>query len=202
MAKVASPGPLCEACVREEAYSFSWTPDRARWYEPRSGTWRYTGGCTSHSEHYYVLFRNRGRGFMDSVRERRDWLRHLSYKTWFDPLDFFLMWSRFENARPSCFRLSPAKDMKAYNKGCSGRGRCSVLQAHLFQSSGVTKLYGCYQIACRLNGYHEACSQCGFPADEHPRPDSFHLPEYGSRPRSPFPSLDLAVPRSPSLTLG
>lgn len=77
---------VCEACRREPAYSFSWTPDKARWYAAFSGTWRATGECTSDTEHYYITF-NRW------VTER-DWLRHLRGKTWFDENDFALTVNR------------------------------------------------------------------------------------------------------------
>ncbi len=91
--------PLCEACGRESATSFSWFADRARWYAPRSGTWRFTGDCTADTEQYYVMLHDRGRGWLESRAEREDWLRHLREKDWFNPLDFFAMLARFEAAQ-------------------------------------------------------------------------------------------------------
>lgn len=90
--------PLCESCGREPALSFSWFADRARWYEPRSGTWRFTCYCTSEVELYYIAIHGRGRGFLDSAESRERWLAHLEEKTWFDRADFFAMLGRFEAA--------------------------------------------------------------------------------------------------------
>jgi hypothetical protein len=91
--------PRCEACHREPAMSFSWFVDPDRPYAPRSGTWQFTGLCTSDTERYYVLLHRRGYGWLDSAAERADWLRHLREKDWFDPLDFAAMLERFEAAR-------------------------------------------------------------------------------------------------------
>jgi hypothetical protein len=90
--------PRCEACGREPASSFSWFADRDRWYAPRSGAWRFTGDCTSESEQYYVLLRNNGHGFLDSVEKHNNWIEHLRDKRWFDPADFRAALSRFEAA--------------------------------------------------------------------------------------------------------
>ena len=90
--------PLCEVCGHEEAFSFSWFADRERWYEARSGTWKFTGLCTADTEHYYVRFHQRGDGFLDSRAAQLDWYRHLREKVWFDPLDFAQMCTRFEAA--------------------------------------------------------------------------------------------------------
>jgi hypothetical protein len=54
----------------EPACSFSWFADCARWYAPQSGIWRFTGLCTVEGENYYVLFYDRGRGFLDSPAAR------------------------------------------------------------------------------------------------------------------------------------
>jgi hypothetical protein len=89
------PPPRCEACGQEEAYSFSWFPDRAQWYAPRSGRWLFTGDCTSDTEHYYVLLNDRTNGFLRSAAEQRDWWHHLGGKDWFNPLDFGAMLDRF-----------------------------------------------------------------------------------------------------------
>jgi hypothetical protein len=90
--------PRCEACGREPASSFSWFADRARWYEPRSGVWRFTGACTTETENYYAMVHHRGQGFLDSAKARADWLRHLGEKTWFDAADFVAMLRRFAAA--------------------------------------------------------------------------------------------------------
>lgn len=90
--------PVCEACGAEPATSFAWFADRARWYAPRSGTWRFTGSCTAESEHYYVLFRDRGHGFLDSAGARERWCAHLTEKRWFDATDFRAMLARFTHA--------------------------------------------------------------------------------------------------------
>jgi len=87
--------PRCEVCPHEPAWSFSWFADRARWYAPRSGTWKFTGKCTSETEQYYVLFRDGGRGIFDSIAARNDWIDHLREKIWFDPADFFAALGRF-----------------------------------------------------------------------------------------------------------
>ena len=91
--------PLCEACGSEPATSFSWFGDRARWYEPSSGTWQFTGACTTYTEQYYVLLRRRRYGWLDSQRERDDWIRHLRTKVWFNERDFWACVGRFEAAR-------------------------------------------------------------------------------------------------------
>lgn len=90
--------PLCEVCNQEPAFSFSWFADRDRPYAPRSGTWKFTGGCTSDTERYWLRIHGR-HGFFSSVHEQQDWLRHLSEKTWFNPVDFAAMVARFEVAR-------------------------------------------------------------------------------------------------------
>ena len=82
--------PRCEACRREAAYSFSWCPEYG---------WRFTGACTIESEHYYVLLRDHGRGFLDSDAAREDWLEHLAEKTWFRRGDFARMLARFGAAQ-------------------------------------------------------------------------------------------------------
>ena len=91
--------PQCEECRKKPAISFSWFVDRARWYAPRSGTWKFTCECIADREQYYVMLRNRGLGFLASQAEREDWLRHLGEKIWFDPVDFATMLERFERAR-------------------------------------------------------------------------------------------------------
>jgi len=53
-------------------------------------------------------------------------------------------------------------------KGLCGIGWTSQWQDHLFQPSGLTKQYLCIQFGCHTRGLHEACAQCGWPADEHP----------------------------------
>jgi hypothetical protein len=90
--------PRCEACRKEPASSFSWFADRARWYAPQSGTWRFTGACTADSETYYVKLHNRGHGFLDSPAARENWLRHLQEKVWFDRAEFCAMLARFAAA--------------------------------------------------------------------------------------------------------
>jgi hypothetical protein len=90
--------PRCEACHQEPACSFSWFADCARWYAPRSGTWKFAGLCTVDVEAYYVMFRNGGRGWFDSASARAEWLAHLSEKAWFDPVDFAAMQGRFVDA--------------------------------------------------------------------------------------------------------
>jgi hypothetical protein len=79
--------------------SFSWFADRARWYWPKSGTWRFTGACTSETEQYYVKLHDGDHGWLDSPAARNAWLWHLTEKRWFDPEDFRGMLARFENAR-------------------------------------------------------------------------------------------------------
>jgi hypothetical protein len=92
--------PACEACGREPATSFSWFAERERWYAPASGTWRFTGACTSDIEQYYVRLHTPARGgFLDSHAEQADWLAHLRGKVWFNPRDFAVMLGRFEQAR-------------------------------------------------------------------------------------------------------
>lgn len=93
------PIPPCEACGQEPTTSFSWFLDPARRYAPRSGTWKFTGDCTAHTEAYYVMLHHRGTGFLDSVDEQRDWLRHLfTSKDWFDRADWAAMLARYEAA--------------------------------------------------------------------------------------------------------
>jgi hypothetical protein len=87
--------PPCEVCGKAEAVSFSWFADRARWYEPRSGTWRFTCLCTSDGEQYYVMLRNRGQGFLDSSEAGERWIHHLGEKRWFSSADFAAMLDRF-----------------------------------------------------------------------------------------------------------
>jgi hypothetical protein len=87
--------PRCEACGREPASSFSWFADPARWYAPRSGTWKFAGLCTANVEAYYVMFRMGRRGWFDSASASAEWLAHLSEKVWFDPVDFAAMLARF-----------------------------------------------------------------------------------------------------------
>jgi hypothetical protein len=112
----SSQAPRCEACGREPACSFSWFADRARWYEPRSGTWRFTCYCTADRETYYVLLHNRGHGFLDSAESREHWLQHLAEKRWFDSADFLATLGRFEAAGGAVPRLETVR-----NGGARGR---------------------------------------------------------------------------------
>jgi hypothetical protein len=88
-ARQMSRVPRCEACGREPASSFSW------WYAPRSGTWRFTGACTTATESYYILLRDGGRGYLDSTEASARWLLHLAEKRWFNRADFGAMLCRF-----------------------------------------------------------------------------------------------------------
>lgn len=71
---------LCEVCRSEFAYSFSWFPDPARWFEESSGHWKITGDCTTDREAYYITF---PRWIADHA-----WLKQLRGKRWFDETDF------------------------------------------------------------------------------------------------------------------
>jgi len=93
--------PRCETCGREPATVFSWFTDPDRWCEPRSGAWKFTGTCTGDRETYYLAIRGHGRGFLDSLSVRVEWIRHLSEKRWFDLSDFLAMLARFEAERNS-----------------------------------------------------------------------------------------------------
>jgi hypothetical protein len=117
-----SGAPRCETCGRESATSFSWFADRATWYEPRSGTWKFTGACTSNDESYYVLFYTHGRGFLDCQAAQDNWIRHLSGKRWFDLADFRAMLARFEAVGGS---LTPTIETRAKN-GYAQRYRINV----------------------------------------------------------------------------
>jgi hypothetical protein len=83
--------PSCEACGREPSCSFSWFADRARWYAPRSGTWKFAGLCTADTESYYVLVPT-------FVAASERWQVHLEEKRWFDAADFAAMLERFKAA--------------------------------------------------------------------------------------------------------
>lgn len=81
--------------MEEPASSLSWFADPQRWYEPRSGMWKFTGRCTSPTENYYVMLHHRGHGFLDGVEARSRWLEHLAEKRWFDRAAFTAMLARF-----------------------------------------------------------------------------------------------------------
>lgn len=102
--------PPCEACGQEPATSLSWFGDPAV-REP-SGTWKFTGKCTTATEAYYILLEGAG-GWLDrEVRHpsadrstRQEWIETLSWKPWFDLADFQAMLQRFEKARAELANL-------------------------------------------------------------------------------------------------
>lgn len=66
------------------------------------------------------------------------------------------------------------------NPSLCGRGGCGIWHDHPFEPSGTTKEYGCVQSGqCRTRGLHEACTRCGWPADEHPTVAIAHVLQGG-----------------------
>jgi len=126
--------PSCEACGgREPACSFSWFADRARWYAPRSGTWKFTGLCTADVEAYYVMFRMGGRGWFDSASASAEWLAHLSEKVWFDPVDFAAMLGRYQAAagslEPPRLRVAKGRSLSRYRQNTKSTPRSREARA-------------------------------------------------------------------------
>lgn len=79
--------PMCEACGKERAMSFSFSINE----EWNDSVCHLTCLCTSDTEHYYLtfdLFR----------RERDDCIRHISKKMWFNAREFYGALHRFEQA--------------------------------------------------------------------------------------------------------
>jgi len=80
--------PPCEGCGREPACSFAYFADPERWYAPRSGTWKFTGLCTTATENYWLLV-------TDFLRAPERWRSHLREKRWFSERDFDAMLARY-----------------------------------------------------------------------------------------------------------
>jgi len=62
----------CEACDKEEAWSFSCDG---------KNHWTLTGMCTADTEYYYIPFN-------DYAKKPNGWLGHMEQKRWFDEKDF------------------------------------------------------------------------------------------------------------------
>lgn len=80
--------PLCEACGRAPAVSFSAFNDR----DGKPWRWALTCYCTSTRESYYVKF-------PDFFREPQHWIEHLTPKFWFSAERFLEALGRALEAR-------------------------------------------------------------------------------------------------------
>ncbi len=73
--------PLCEACEKSEAVSFSLINQQ----------WQFTCYCTAEKESYYIEFDQ----YFSRPSETVDWMAHLHAKPWMDWNNFMSMICRF-----------------------------------------------------------------------------------------------------------